>query len=170
VSVRGRPVRPAPLAWLPWAAAGLVLALVLLSIITARALANGSNDAARDSAPAVATVAGQPLLPLTRGDLSGVSGAPVELKGARVESVVSDEGFWVGNDADERVFVFLTPQARATAGGSPLRVEDGGRVTLSGALRPLPAEAEPFGVDDGRGRDQLRRQGQYVEATAISAG
>jgi hypothetical protein len=82
--------------------------------------------------------------------------------------VVADEGFWVGSSAQDRVFIFLTPEARTRQGESPFQVRAGQRVTLEGSLKPVPADITPFGVDAAEGADQLRQQGQYVEATRIA--
>lgn len=111
---------------------------------------------------------GQALLPLAaQGRLGTLSGQTVTAKGVVVESVVSDEGFWVGPSATERVFVALLPQARGTAGESPFQVRKSQRVELAGKLRPVPSNVASLGVDETEGAAQLRSQGQYVEATSI---
>lgn len=111
---------------------------------------------------------GQPILPLPAAGLASLTGRPVEGLNVCVESVVGDESFWVGDDTTNRVLVFLTPQARTRSGESPFQVTAGQRVRLTGALRPLPADVSPFGVDAREGADQLRQQGQFVEATNIT--
>ena len=87
--------------------------------------------------------------------------------GVAVESVVADEGFWVGPNANDRVFVSLLPQARGSGGESPFQVRTDQRVELAGALRPVPANLAGLGVDEAEGAAQLRSQGQYIEATSV---
>ena len=188
--------RRSPLRWLPWLALAL-LALVGLSVAVLLANVNDENDdpglelrddesggadqgsgrgttatsvaAAGDTPPDGALRAGDTaLLPVPATGLSPLSGTDVRAEGVTVESVVADEGFWVGSSAEERVFVFLTPQARTRQGESPFQVRAGQRVNLQGALRPVPRDITPFGVDALEGADQLRQQGQYVEATQIA--
>ncbi len=88
-----------------------------------------------------------------------------------VQSVVSDEGFWVGSDEASRVFVFLTTQARRSQGESGFQVTAGQTVQLEGALTPLadtPDAAEGVTADEGLG--QLEQQGGYVRADSVSLG
>ena len=99
--------------------------------------------------------------------LAGVSGRPVQGRAVTVESVVADEGFWVGNSATQRVFVFMTPQARTASGESPFQVSANQQVNLTGAMRAGPDPAA-LGVDEAEGAAQLTAQGQYVEATSLS--
>lgn len=111
---------------------------------------------------------GQALLPLAaQGRLGALSGQAVTAKGVVVESVVSDEGFWLGPSATERVFVALLPQARGTAGESPFQVREGQRVELAGKLRPVPSNVASLGVEESEGAAQLRSQGEYIEATSV---
>ena len=100
------------------------------------------------------------------GGLASLAGQQAQGRGVTVESVVADEGFWVGQPG-RRVFVFLTPQARTRAGESPFQVQPGQRINLTGTVRPVPADVTPFGVDRNEGADELRRQGHFVEATTV---
>ena len=101
------------------------------------------------------------------GRLSALAGQPVEARGVAVQSVVADEGFWVGSDQARRVFVFLTLQARSRPGESPFQVRAGQSVDLTGTLKAVPKDLTPFGVDEAEGAAQLRGQGHYVEATLV---
>lgn len=85
-----------------------------------------------------------------------------------MQSVVADEGFWVGNSQSERIFVYLTPQARTRQGESPFQVRADQTVRLQGTLKPVPADVARLGIGADEGADQLQQQGQYVEATTLS--
>ena len=173
--------RKAPLAWLPWAVLGLLVLTLLGVVLLARAAdggaASGSGGSAASSerggaATGAATGAalsagGQGLVGLPAGRLAGLQGQRAQGT-ARVESVVADEGFWVGSSASERVFVFLTPEARQSAGESGFQVERGQTVSLTGAVKASSPEfARSAGVTDAEGARQLVEQGGYVEATEV---
>ena len=174
----GRSRRTAPLAWLPWALLGLLLLTLLVVALLARAADGGGGRAADDTAAAApaggATDAAAPLsvggsavvgLPASR--LAALQGQPAQ-GSARVESVVADEGFWVGDSAEQRVFVFLTPEARRSAGESGFQVEPGQTVALKGTVKASSPEfARSVGVTDEEGARQLVEQGAYVEATEV---
>ncbi len=107
------------------------------------------------------------LLAQTGGSLATRSGQPVTGT-ALVESVVSDEGFWVGSSPASRVFVFLTPQARQSSGESGFQVAAGQTVQLDGVLAALNDFAESAsGVTDEEGLAQLRQQGGFVQARSV---
>lgn len=176
----------APLAWLPWLLLGL-LALTLLAVALLARAADGGADRAgqatsgqasssagsRDQGSTVGasgaalSAGGQDLLAVQGGALAGLEGQRARGT-ATVESVVADEGFWVGNDASNRVFVFLTPEARRSAGESGFQVEAGQTVQLEGTVKgSSPEFAESAGVTDAEGSRQLVEQGAYVEATEV---
>ena len=108
-------------------------------------------------------------------DLLGLSGGSLlpragqEVRGTvEVQSVVADEGFWVGVD-DERVYVHLTREARGGGGESEATVEGGDLVTLSGELAPVADHGQDVaGVTVQEGRDQLVAQGALVRAADYS--
>ena len=177
-----RTARKAPLGWLPWLLGGLLVLTLLAAALLARAADGGSGDPAAGGAGSTTasersgagggegsalTAGGQDLLAVEGGRLGSL--AESEASGtAQVESVVADEGFWLGPDAGNRVFVFLTPQARRSAGESGFQVEVGQTVTLRGVVRPSSPEfAQSAGVTDAEGSRQLVEQGGYVEATEV---
>ena len=113
------------------------------------------------------TADGQDLLAASGASFADRAGQSVTGT-ARVESVVSDEGFWVGSSPQERVFVFLTPQARRSQGESGFTVTAGQTVKMSGAVAALadtPEAAE--GVTADEGRSQLDQQAAYVSADSV---
>ncbi len=112
-------------------------------------------------------VGDQDLLGMAGGSLTGNLNQPVTGT-AKVESVVSDEGFWVGSSKTQRVFVYLTPQARKANGESPFQVRTGQSIQLSGQLVPAAANPAPLrDVTNGEGLGQIRQQGAYVNAQNI---
>jgi hypothetical protein len=129
-----------------------------------------AEDAAGGGGAATSLTAGeQDLLGLTAGgSLTAAVGQPVT-GAATVESVVSDEGFWVGRSVAERVFVFLTPQARRSSGESGFQVEAGQTVQLQGtavAIGDLPDALDGVSADEGL--EQLRTQGALVRADRVA--
>lgn len=183
--------RRTPLAWLPWLLVGLLLLTLLAAALLARAAGGGDadgaasadrgrtaaqNDAAGDGAAAgsagalaagALTAGGQDLLAVEGGTLSSLVGQQAEGT-ATVQAVVADEGFWVGPSAQKRVFVFLTPEARRSAGESGFQVETGQTVQLAGSVKATSAQfAQTAGVSADEGAEQLVSQGGYVEATQV---
>lgn len=125
---------------------------------------NGSGGAA---AGGTLTAGGQDVLASGGTRIGALAGQKAD-GNANVESVVADEGFWVGSNAQNRVFVFLTPEARKAAGESGFQVKAGQTVTLTGTVERSDAGfAERVGVTAAEGRQQLLDQGGYVEATAV---
>lgn len=197
VSVRGRPVRKAPLGWLPWVALLLAGIVGLGALLIARNVGDagdrpgidltddpaapgqdppGPEAGARGNAPAASagagagsvTSGGTPLLPIPSGGLAAFGGHVAEGKGVNVESVVADEGFWIGSGPEERLFVLLTTEAKGTKGESPFQVTAGQKIDFAGTVRPLSGEPSRFGVDRNEGADQLRQQGHYIELRSIA--
>lgn len=170
VSVRGRPVRKAPLAWLPWVALALLGVLLLAVLLVTTNLADDDGGVeVRETAdgPAGASTGEPVALPMAPAELAAHAGRAVEGQGLHVQSVVADEGFWIGDDTTSRVFVVLTDEAKATDGESPFQVTAGQRVDLAGTVKPLPPDLPPFGLEPAEGAEQLRQQGHHIEATRI---
>lgn len=135
----------------------------------AAAAAAGSGPAVSSGAASAVLVAGdQPILPLPTSGLAALAGQAVTGTAVTVESVVADEGFWVGTSPTDRVFVVLTPAARTSQDESPFQVEAGQSINLQGTLIPLAGGPETLGVDPDEGADQLVQQGHLVEATSIT--
>ena len=116
--------------------------------------------------PGALTADGQDLIAAsTTGGLAPLVGAQVNGQ-AVVESVVSDEGFWVGPSPEQRIFVHLSPESRGTNGESPFQVVPGQTVTMLGSVVPFN-DAAVVGVDPAEGLEQVRLQGALVEVLAI---
>lgn len=145
----------------------------------ASASASTSASASATGAPpaggGVLTAGSTNVLPLSAagvpatGDLSQFTGQQVTGKGVTVQSVPSDEGFWVGTSATDRVWVQL-----AGPGESPFKVQPGQKVDFSGTMTAHTAAfTQQAGVTTAEGAAQLTAQKQHVEtpksALALSA-
>lgn len=109
-------------------------------------------------------VSGGPL-PSSASGLAGAVGQDVTAKGARVLSVPSDEGFWVGSVDGGRIWVQLV----ATAGESPVTIEPGASVTFRGrVVAHGPDLAQRIGVTQPEGGDELTAQGHHVNVALRS--
>lgn len=108
----------------------------------------------------------QDLLALSGGPLTGTPSTAVAGT-ATVQSVVSDSGFWVGSSPTDRVFVWLTLQARGGRPESPFEVTAGQTVMLTGTLTPLPDPDVTNGVTVAEGLPLLQQQGAFVAASTI---
>ena len=116
------------------------------------------------------TADGQDLLAASGGSLAERAGQAVT-GSAVVESVVSDEGFWVGSGPESRVFVFLTPQARESQGESGFQVEAGQTVQVEGSVQSLDEATDAAaGVEESEGLSQLQQQGALVSADSVTLG
>lgn len=125
----------------------------------------GGSGAGSTVAEGTLSAAGTDLLPVSSSgsELAQYEGEVVEGRAVTVESVVADEGFWVGSSIQERVFVYLNLQDE-----SGPDVDAGDQVDLSGTMTTVPEGfAESLGVTEEEGAGQLEQQGSYIEATQI---
>ena len=100
------------------------------------------------------------VLPTSASRLEPHVGKRVKAHAIMVESVPSDEGFWIGSN-EARVFVRLIIPVREE---SPVRIEAGERVPFTGALkrhRPGFAPAAQ-GVSRTEGAAELRRSPPHI--------
>ncbi len=135
----------------------------------AASAAPNAGAVAGTAAAATLTANGEGLLAAAGGgSLTGRAGQAVTGT-ATVESVVSDEGFWVGSSAEKRVFVFLTPGARQSQGESGFQVTAGQTVHLEGTMTALQGSPEVAeGVTTDEGRRQLDTQAAFISADAVT--
>ncbi|MCU1371877.1 MAG: hypothetical protein JWO77_3071 [Ilumatobacteraceae bacterium] len=128
----------------------------------------GSSTTMADQGSGTLTADGTALLPAPSDGYESLEGASATGKGVTVESVVADEGFWVGDDATDRFFVHLSEEARTSEGESPFQVEAGQKIDVKGTVTANPDDLTPFGVDEDEGAAQLREQGYFIEAEQIA--
>ncbi len=123
------------------------------------------------AAPAPTRVTGQPantvyaagdqILPLSgdSSDLAAYVGQRATARGIPVQSVVADEGFWVGR-ANDRIWVQLTGRPPE----STYHVERGDEVTFAGEVVAHNAGfADEVGVNQAEGARSLTSQGAHIE-------
>ena len=106
---------------------------------------------------------GRPLFPVPPpAQLAQFDGAYVRARNVRVESLVGDEAFWIGERGSNRILVHLTSR-----GESGVWVRAGSRVSFVGAVAPNPAGAAlEWGLIPGEGPELLQRQGRHIEVLA----
>lgn len=121
---------------------------------------------AAPSLPPSLEIDGREVLPeLSDATLAQNAGRRVAGRRLRVESVVSDEGFWVGENAQQRVFCLLP-----TSGESPFQAVAGQRIVFAGPIRPLAQNLGVLaGVGAEEGSQQLASQQHYVEVESVRA-
>lgn len=176
---RGDQSRRGGVPWWAWLLGLLAIGVALFMVFAGGDSGDGEagsagagSEATGDSSGAGGTAAegtlsagGTDLLPIASsgGELGQYEGESIDGRSVAVESVVSDEGFWVGNGPQERVFVHLDLE-----GESGPEVDAGDRVDLSGTMTAAPEGfAGALGVTDEEGAGQLDQQGSYIEATQI---
>ncbi len=176
-------------AWLWWLLG--LLALVLLAILLISLLGGDDDEQSATAtptptpsaqstpepatgAPAGAAGAGtltarnESLLPVPAGGLGDFETEQATGQGVSVQSVVKDEGFWVGSSAEDRVYVEYGGDVGAdeTQGFEP---KVGDKVDLTGELRPAPENpGQTLNLPDQAAR-QVSRQGAYVNADSVQA-
>jgi hypothetical protein len=106
---------------------------------------------------------GDPLLPLPPAGLGPYQGREVVGTAVPVLSVVANEGFWVGRDQIDRLYVVI-----GTGPESPPDVEAGQLVSFTGRLETVPSELPaPFALSAAEGADRLAELGYYVAVPAV---
>lgn len=95
-------------------------------------------------------------------------GRPVQLTGVEVRSVPSDRTLWVGPSRDRVLFIVISNASGAGAAAAERpTARPGDRVTVSGVLRAVPDNLEPWrtvwGLDPG-GVGAVRRAQVYLAA------
>lgn len=149
--------------------AGVLTALVVHAVGTdprpraVPAPAPASSASAPVARDQTLTVDGMSVFPVGNvGVLRGYLGRVAVADHAVVQSVVANEGFWVGTAPVDRVWVQLTGTPE-----SPARVQPGQRISFQGLMVPTPPDfANRVGVDGGEGAAQLEGQGVHIEVPA----
>jgi hypothetical protein len=116
------------------------------------------------------TVDGEPVFPLSEyagpnQDLSPFAGGEAIADRVPVESVPADEGFWLGENTTDRVWVQLVN----VASESPYKVEPGDIVTFVGRVVPTSSDfPQDVGVTAAEGAEQMRDQRQHIQVEGIA--
>lgn len=91
--------------------------------------------------------------------LDELTGQPVAVRSAVIESVPADEGFWIEDGSGGRIWVQLS-----TLDESAIEIRPGGRVTFDGVLAETPEGfASKVGVDETEGAGDLVPAGVHIE-------
>ena len=100
------------------------------------------------------------------GGLAAFEGEQATGRQVTVQSVVKDEGFWVGTSQQDRVYVEYGGDvgANETQGSEPAV---GDKVNLTGEMRPAPQNpGRTLNLSDTDAR-QVSQQGAYVNADDV---
>jgi RNA polymerase sigma factor (sigma-70 family) len=156
-------------------AAATVVATVIVAVVASAASSPGPAPPApaasppsaspppSASAPLDATLTGPrgPVLP-DAGNLRALAGQEVRARGVRVLEVPADEGFWVGDDTQHRVWVQLR-----TSGESRQDIRAGQSLTFTGiVVRNDGGFVRRVSLSNADGADELTRQGAHIEVNA----
>lgn len=118
---------------------------------------------ATDGESGAVTAEGTNLLGASADEFGTHAGQEAVGRAVRVESVPADEGFWVGTNDQDRLWVQLS----GTGGESAYKVRQGDSIDFTGTVTAAPAGfAAKTGVTGPEGADQLTSQGHYVSAPA----
>ena len=169
-------------AWLWWLLGLLALALLVALLAgllggdddgerqaaqpTPTTQTGASSDANPGGAAGTLTARGDSLLPVPAGGLAGYETETATGQEVVVQSVVKDEGFWVGTSAQDRVYVEYGGDVGADENqGTEPSVGD--KVDLTGEMRPAPQDpARTLNLSD-QDAQQVSRQRAYVNATQV---
>jgi hypothetical protein len=120
-------------------------------------------DAGTGAAAGSLTARGESLLPVPAGGLAAYESEEATGTEVTVQSVVKDEGFWVGSSRQDRLYVEYGGDVGAdeTQGFEPAV---GDKVSLTGPVRPAPENpARTLNLPDRDAR-QVIEQGAYINA------
>ena len=133
--------------------------------------AAGSGSGGAAGQPGTVTSEGTTILPAPAGGLQTYATKGAQARSVPVQSVVADEGFWIGSSESDRLFVFFAADNAGTE--SRVQVEEGQTISFDGVVKPIPQDVTTtFEVDEAEGAQQLRQQGHYIEIApdAITVG
>jgi hypothetical protein len=141
---------------LPAAASGAGTVAVAVAVAVA---VTGGPPPAAPAVPATLSVGGARLLPAAQvGSLRTYAGKTAVAREVPVQSVVADEGFWVGAGAGQRVWVQLL-----TPGESTVRVRPGQLASFTADVVRAPADFPArAGLSAAEGAADLRTTGVYL--------
>jgi len=163
-------------AWLWWLLG--LLALLLLGAVLLGLLGGDDKQSSADKQAAQKTAApstgaaagagsltagGTNLLPVPSGGLAKYEGQAATGTDVTVQSVVKDEGFWVGSSKQDRVYVEYGGDV-GTDENRGFEPKVGDRVDLTGPVRPAPANpAQTLNLPTEDAR-LVSQQGAYINA------
>ena len=161
-----------------------LLALILLVVLLV-ALIDGDDDGDGDNG-GTATETEQPagggapsgggtlvaerttLLSVPADGLRPVVGRAAQGSGVVVQSVVENEGFWVGSSGRDRLYVEYGAEVGENEPGS--LPKKGDRVDLTGPVRAAPDDPERVLHLNAQDAELVRSQGAYINASTVTTG
>lgn len=108
------------------------------------------------------------LLPIPPGGLAPYAGRQVRGLGVPVQAVVADEGFWVGENTDDRIYVIYRI---ADDSESPPDINPGQRVTFDGTVDTVDTSTSletPFRLTEAEGLSQVYAQGYVIGVRSVA--
>lgn len=108
---------------------------------------------------------------LSASDKLSLVGKDVQLERVQVQSVVGDQSFWIGPNANQLVFVtFAELPTPGTAKEGQVAIKSGQRLSLKGTIRSMPALSDDWlkqnSLDQKAGM-ALKAQPIYIQARDI---
>ncbi len=152
---------------------GILLALLALLIIAAILFALLSGDDDKDkagdggSARAALTASGTALLPPPGEGLGNFAGQNASGKALTVQSVNGNEGFFVGESADERVYVEWGGDVGEDE-ASKFQPKQGQKVQLTGPVQKADSGTLAKLKLSGADRQLVTSQGGFVNAETVT--
>jgi hypothetical protein len=127
--------------------------------------------AAADGAGTLRTDGGEDVFAAVQGDdgdaerLAPLVGQEVQGVAVLIQQVVEDQGFWIGSDEQQRIFVVLPAGAQ-----TDVEIAEGGRLDLVGMVQPNPPPEDPAAADltAEQGAAQQAQQGHRLELSGIA--
>jgi hypothetical protein len=97
-------------------------------------------------------------------DGASVSGRAAELDGVTVQSVTGDVTFWVGESAEDRVFVRMDEEA--SGGEQGIQVREGQTLRITGQVEDVPADTAAWELED-EDATALGEEPVYIAASKV---
>ena len=124
---------------------------------SADAGASGGAAAGSDTITTVAEVSGAT-------DAASVAGRSAEIEGATVESVTGDVTFWVGESAEDRVFVLMDEDA--SGGEQGIQIEEGQTLRITGQVDEVPSDTAAWDLSE-EDAAALAEEPVYIAASRV---
>ena len=90
-----------------------------------------------------------------------------EAQGVKVEQISSDQGFWIGENDQQRVFVHVSGDAVGKGALAPAALQEGQLVNVSGRFQTIPDDVTTLGLTDVNDLTQLVAQSELIEANSV---
>jgi hypothetical protein len=97
-------------------------------------------------------------------DGASVSGRAAELEGVTVQEVTGDVTFWVGESAEDRVFVRMDEEA--SGGEQGIQVREGQTLRITGQVEDVPADTAAWELEE-EDATALGEEPVYIAASKV---